>query len=224
MKTGDAKLWVYRRESGQDCQAAEEHKYKLFGLFCLAYQARLFFIEGLLPSCKPEKEQECIDKENAMFRKLKVISINVIIIAIVGIVFSFTDANAISGDAAESGINTVGSSDESFHTSRIAATVGTAVSLAVVLAIGLYVYSSILKDQNALVHLKYGSLLIDVCNGTYEPPTPIIDVTSIDHLATLADRYGTMILHIPRDFLQDYLVQTEQATYRYSLNTEAKAA
>jgi len=181
-----------------------------------------FFVEGLLPSCKPEKEQECIEKENAMFRKLKVISIKVSIIAMVGIIFSFTNAEAISGSVAESGINTMGSSEESLHTAPIAATVGTAVSLAIVLAIGLYVYSSILKDQNALFHLKYGSLLIDVCNGAYEPPAPIIDVTSIDHLATLADRYGTMILHIPRDFLQDYLVQTEQATYRYSLNTEAK--
>jgi len=33
-KTGDAKLWVYRRENGNDCQAAEDHKIILclFGL------------------------------------------------------------------------------------------------------------------------------------------------------------------------------------------------
>jgi len=28
VKTGNAKLWVYRRESGYDCQAAEDHNEK----------------------------------------------------------------------------------------------------------------------------------------------------------------------------------------------------
>jgi len=30
VKTGDAKLWIYRRESGHDCQAAEDHKVNMF--------------------------------------------------------------------------------------------------------------------------------------------------------------------------------------------------
>jgi len=158
-----------------------------------------------------------------MFRNLKVLSIKVFIIAIAGFTFAFVYTNAMHESAAEPGASTVSSSEIPFQTARIVVTVGLAISMIVLLAIGLYVYSTLRKDQNAIVHLKYGSLLIDVYESTYEPPAPVIDVTSIDHLAKLADRYGTMILHIPRVFLQDYLVQTEQATYRYSLSMEAKA-
>ena len=159
-----------------------------------------------------------------MFRNPKELSIKVFIIAVAGIIFALAYANVLSESLTETGANTLSHSDESLQTARIVATVGTAVSLTVMLSVGLYIYSTFQKDQNALVHLKYGSLLIDLYESTYEPPAPIIDVTSIDQLAKLADQYGTMILHIPRDFLQDYLVQTEQATYRYSLNREAKVA
>jgi hypothetical protein len=43
-KAGDAKLWVYRHESDQDCQAAEDHKTIPLCVFGLAYffQAVLF--------------------------------------------------------------------------------------------------------------------------------------------------------------------------------------
>jgi hypothetical protein len=35
----------------------------------------------------------------------------------------------------------------------------------------------------------------------------------------MAERHSTMILHITRDFLHDYLVQGNRATYRYSMST-----
>jgi hypothetical protein len=61
--------------------------------------------------------------------------------------------------------------------------------------------------------------LVDVYDGAYETTLPVIDVTSIDNLAKLAERHSTVILHITRDFLQDYLVQGSNATYRYSIGT-----
>ena len=43
VKTGDAKLWVYRRENGHDCQAAEDHKVSMFVVLSLGFpRARRF--------------------------------------------------------------------------------------------------------------------------------------------------------------------------------------
>ncbi|MGB7876752.1 MAG: signal peptidase I [Anaerolineales bacterium] len=102
------------------------------------------------------------------------------------------------------------------QTARIAAIVGVILSLIGLLILGLYAYFAVQQDQEALIRLKYGSLLVDVYEGAYETALPIIDVTSIDNLAKLAERHSTVILHITRDFLQDYLVQGSNATYRYS--------
>jgi hypothetical protein len=107
------------------------------------------------------------------------------------------------------------------RTARIAATVGMIISLIGLLTLGLNLYFAVHGNQEAIIRLKYGALLLDVFESTYEPPAPVIDVTSIDDLAKMADRHGTMILHIPRDFLQDYLVQGENVTYRYSISTGA---
>ena len=104
-------------------------------------------------------------------------------------------------------------------TTRIVAIVGMLLSLSGLLVIGLYIYFAIQKNQEALIRLKHGSLLVDVYDGAYEPVPPVIDVTSIDNLAKLADRHSTVILHITRDFLQDYLVQGNNATYRFSIST-----
>ena len=44
MKAGDAKPWVYRRESDQDRQAAEDHK--VLCLFGLAFYSQVFDSDG----------------------------------------------------------------------------------------------------------------------------------------------------------------------------------
>jgi signal peptidase I len=105
------------------------------------------------------------------------------------------------------------------QTARVVALTGLFISLCCLLAAGLYIYSTVQNDQEALIQLKYGTLLVDVYEGSYEPAPPVIDVTSIDNLAKMAERHSTMILHIARDFLHDYLVQGNRATYRYSMST-----
>jgi hypothetical protein len=43
VKTGDAKLWVYRRESGHDCQAAEDHNEKICGCSAWLMKSGIFY-------------------------------------------------------------------------------------------------------------------------------------------------------------------------------------
>jgi len=105
------------------------------------------------------------------------------------------------------------------QTVRVVALFGSFISLCCILVLFLYAYTAVQQDQQALIRLKYGSLLVDVYEGSYEPTSPVIDVTSIDSLAKLAERHNTMILHITRNFLHDYLVQGNNATYRYSISS-----
>jgi signal peptidase I len=105
------------------------------------------------------------------------------------------------------------------QTVRIISILGLFISLSGLLIVGFYIYQAVQQNQEALIHLKYGTLLVDIYDGAYEPAPPIIDVTSIDNLAKLAERHNTMILHIPRDFLHDYIVQGINVTYRFSIST-----
>jgi hypothetical protein len=50
-KADDAKLWVYRRESDHDRQAAEDHKQLC--LFGLASYSQVFLSDGYISSCNP---------------------------------------------------------------------------------------------------------------------------------------------------------------------------
>jgi hypothetical protein len=59
-KAGDAKLWVYRRESDNDRQAAKDHRSDLY--FGLALEARLFYwigqnLQMLFDNGKPDESR-----------------------------------------------------------------------------------------------------------------------------------------------------------------------
>ncbi|MFZ1041111.1 MAG: hypothetical protein WCA79_08655 [Anaerolineales bacterium] len=66
--------------------------------------------------------------------------------------------------------------------------------------------------------MRYGTLLMDVCERSLGTALPVIDVISIDDLAKLAERQNTMILHMKLDFVHCYLVQSDGAIYRYVFN------
>ncbi len=49
-------------------------------------------------------------------------------------------------------------------------------------------------------------------------PRLLVDVTTIDDLAKLAERQNAMILHMMRDYLHYYHVQCNGTTYRYVIS------
>ena len=71
------------------------------------------------------------------------------------------------------------------------------------------------KNQEELIRLRYGSLLVNVYERDLMPASTFIDVTAIDELAKLAERHNTVILHMTLNFLHCYLVQCNGITYRY---------
>jgi hypothetical protein len=102
---------------------------------------------------------------------------------------------------------------------RIISLLGFVFSLLGLVYIGMQIYQTISQSEDGLIRLKYGSMLMDVYEQTFESSSPIIDVTEMDDLAKLAERHGTMILHMQQNFLHSYFVQSGGATYRYVIST-----
>jgi signal peptidase I len=102
---------------------------------------------------------------------------------------------------------------------RFTALLGFVFSLLGFIYVGMQVYQTMSRSEDGLIRLKYGSMLMDVYEQTFEPSSTIIDVTEMDDLAKLAERHGTMILHMQRNFLHYYFVQSSGTTYRYVITT-----
>jgi len=75
------------------------------------------------------------------------------------------------------------------------------------------------QSQEASISLRYGPLLVNVYERDFAPAAMLIDVTTIDELAKLAERHSTVILHMTFNFLHCYLVQCSGITYRYVFST-----
>ncbi len=106
MKTGDAKPWVYLRASGNDCQAAEDHKSNVV-MIPPGFPKPGFFIGWPTPPMQPRTRAGVRKKEKAMFRNLKVLLIALFVIALAGSAYGFAAANTVPDSAAGSGASTV---------------------------------------------------------------------------------------------------------------------
>ena len=92
---------------------------------------------------------------------------------------------------------------------------GFGVSLLLSLFLALYVYSLTQRDPEALIRIRYGSLVMDVFERGFENTATVIDVASIEDLAKLAERQNAMILHMTHNQSHCYFIQCEGTTYRY---------
>jgi hypothetical protein len=103
---------------------------------------------------------------------------------------------------------------------RIAAVSGLALSLGGLLMLGFYFYRATKKNPEVIIRMKYGSILMDVYDHGLKDRSPVIEVTSMENLAKLAERQTAMILHLPCDYAHYYFIQNEGITYRYVSNKE----
>ena len=89
------------------------------------------------------------------------------------------------------------------------------LSLGGMLILGLQIQSLAQNDPAAFVRMKFDSLIVDIKSGNIKDISHTIDVTSIDDLAKLAERYNVMILHDTDGNMHSYYVQGDGITYRY---------
>ena len=100
---------------------------------------------------------------------------------------------------------------------RILGTAGLLISLVSLLFLGLYVFEISKRSPEALIRIKYGSMLMDVSERGFDSIASMIEVPTVEDLVKLAERQNAMIMHITRDHRQYYLVQSNGTTYRYAL-------
>jgi signal peptidase I len=81
--------------------------------------------------------------------------------------------------------------------------------------VGIKLFQDASQNEVAMIRLKYGALLVNIHEQNLLPSTSVLDVSTMDDLARLAERNGGMILHMPRNFLHFYFVQSNGTTYRY---------
>lgn len=105
---------------------------------------------------------------------------------------------------------------------RFGAIIGFLISVYGLTVAGMKVYRTASRSQDALIRLKYGGMLVDVYEQNIAPTSSVIDVSTMDDLARLADRHGTMILHMTRNFLHYYFVQNGGITYRFVIASGVK--
>lgn len=107
-------------------------------------------------------------------------------------------------------------------TLRLIAFVGLALSASGLLLMGISMFSTAQKGQEAMIRLKYGNLLVNVHEQDLQLSSSSIDVTTIDELARLAERHNTVILHMALNFIHYYLVQCNGTTYRFVFSAGKK--
>jgi len=101
---------------------------------------------------------------------------------------------------------------------RLISLLGLAVGLGGMLTLGLRFQNLSKSNQERFIRMRYDSLVIDIQDATAISASNMIDVTSIDHLAKLAERFNTMILHEINENKHIYFVRGEGITYRFAMN------
>jgi signal peptidase I len=96
------------------------------------------------------------------------------------------------------------------------------LSLGGIVMLGMQIQNLSRNDQPAFVRMKYEALIVDINRGGAQETSRMIDVTSIDDLAKLAERYNVMILHETSDDSHSYYVQGDGITYRFTDKNVAK--
>lgn len=105
---------------------------------------------------------------------------------------------------------------------RFVSLVGFGVSLYGLGVAGAALYRAASRSEESLIRLKYGGMLVDVYEQNLPPTASVIDVATMDDLARLAERHGVAILHMTRNFLHYYFVQSSGVTYRYIVSAGKK--
>jgi hypothetical protein len=100
---------------------------------------------------------------------------------------------------------------------RILSLLGLGLALSGAALVGLSIYKTAHQSEEALIRLRYGTLLVEVYEKNMEPTSTMIDVTSIEGLAKIAERQGAMILYTTINSLLCYYVQSNNITYRYGV-------
>jgi signal peptidase I len=133
---------------------------------------------------------------------------------------SITETGILSEQRLEPNTMLLLGAEIAIPTLRLIAVFGLILSLGGLLYIGMSFQNMSDKDPARFIRTRYGSMLIDIHNADIIDSSTQIDVSSIDDLGKLAERFNAMILHAEFDQSNAYYVQDEGTTYRFVMNSQ----
>ena len=98
---------------------------------------------------------------------------------------------------------------------RLLSVMGMGLSISTMIFLNKYYRGSTAGNKDLAIRMKYGHMLVDVQGKNLQPSVNLLDVSSVDDLAKLAEKYDSMILHSTDGQFQGYLVQGNGMTYRF---------
>lgn len=104
---------------------------------------------------------------------------------------------------------------------RLLAVMGMGLSIATMIFLNKYYRGSAMGNKDLAIRMKYGHMLVDVQGKSLQPSGNLLDVSSVDDLARLAEKYDSMILHASDGQFKGYLVQGNGLTYRFHSEEQA---
>ncbi|MBK9928015.1 MAG: signal peptidase I [Anaerolineales bacterium] len=103
---------------------------------------------------------------------------------------------------------------------RLIAVIGLILSLGGLLFLGSKLQALSKSDPSQFIRAKFGSMMIDIQHANVVDSKTTIDVSSIDDLGKLAERFNAMILHTEFSESHAYYVQDEGTTYRFVMGRQ----
>ncbi|MFT3892696.1 MAG: signal peptidase I [Anaerolineales bacterium] len=100
------------------------------------------------------------------------------------------------------------------------AVIGLVGALAGVTFLGVKLQELSKKDQSQFIRMRYNAMLVDIHQTMVVNKADIVDVTSIEDLAKLAEKFSGMILHAENSDSHAYYVRDGATTYRFVLPIE----
>ncbi len=101
---------------------------------------------------------------------------------------------------------------------RVLSLTGLGLSLGGLLFLWLFIYRKVRGNQEALVQMKYGSMLVDVHDSVRDLTLTPVDVFTMEDLATIAERQNGVILHEMRGLANYYYVHGDKVFFRFVVN------
>ncbi len=106
---------------------------------------------------------------------------------------------------------------------RLIVSLGLLVSLAGFGIIAGSISALARQRRESLMQIKYGPLLVDARDRSLAAAAEVIDVSSMDDLAKLAERNNTMILYQQKNLIHFYTVRSDELTYRFAISEGSDA-
>jgi signal peptidase I len=98
---------------------------------------------------------------------------------------------------------------------RILALVGLALSLGLGLFVTVRVLQEIQTDPSIGISLRYGTLIVDVNQISFDIRSRLIKVDAFEDIVKLAERNSTAIMHLHREKEHEFLVEGNSVVYSY---------